>query len=124
MKNKAKKSLFVRTPAWALSLMAFFATLGLFMLLDIIPMPGFISTEFGGAIIYAVFLTIACFLICRAHPNSVWYTPIICNALLIFLAVMDPDIWARIVMISIIAVSVGGAIVGARIGRSRINQAK
>lgn len=124
MKNKAKKSRLVEIPAWALSLMTFFATIGLFVLLDYIPLPGSISTEIGGVIIYVVFLTVACFLICRIHPKSVWYTPLICNALVIFLVIMDPDIWARIIMISIIVLSVAGAIVGAKIGRRRINQAK
>ncbi|MCM8568602.1 hypothetical protein NE848_04380 [Gramella jeungdoensis] len=25
-------------------------------------------------------VAIMCFLICRAHPESLWYTPVICNA--------------------------------------------
>jgi CDP-diglyceride synthetase len=124
MKNKAKKSRLVEISAWALSLMTFLATIGLWVLLDYIPFPGYISTEIGGVIIYVVFLTVACFLICRTHPKSVWYTPLICNALVIFLVIMDPDIWARIIMIGMIVLSVAGAIVGARIGRSRINQGK
>lgn len=124
MKNKAKKSRLFEISAWAWSLMTFLATIGLWVLLDYIPFPGYISTEIGGVIIYVVFLTVACFLICRTHPKSVWYTPLICNALVIFLVIMDPDIWARIIMIGMIVLSVAGAIVGARIGRSRINQGK
>lgn len=124
MKNKAKKSRLFEISAWAWSLMTFLATIGLWVLLDYIPFPGYISTEIGGVIIYVVFLTVACFLICRTHPKSVWYTPLICNALVIFIVIMDPDIWARIIMIGMIVLSVAGAIVGARIGRSRINQGK
>jgi len=124
MKNKAKTSRMVKIPAWALSLMTFFATIGLFVLVDYIPFPGSISTEIGAVIIYVVFLTVACFFICKTHPKSIWYTPLICNALVIFLVILDRDIWVRIILISMIVLSVAGAIVGAKIGRGKINQAE
>jgi hypothetical protein len=122
MRKNTKKSRLAGIPAWVLSLMTFLATIGLWVLLDYFPFPGFISTEIGGVIIYVVIVTVACFLISRAHPKSVWYTSLICNALIIFLVIIDPDIWAKIILISMIILSVAGAIVGARIGQGRIDE--
>jgi hypothetical protein len=29
-------------------------------------------------------VAIMCFLICRAHPSSIWYSPIICNVITLY----------------------------------------
>lgn len=129
MVKTVKKSRLAGVPAWALACLTFVATIGIFELLEHIPIPDSLKSIDAVdieliivVIIYAIFLSIACFLICKTYPKSVWYTPLICNALIIFIVIMDQEYW--IFMISIIALSVIGAIVGARIGRSRINQAK
>ena len=82
-----------------------------------------------------IFVTIACFFICRTHPKSVWYTPLICNTvgiiglianLTLTIALLDYGTTSSewIILVSGFVLSVTGAIVGARIGRRRINQAK
>ena len=129
MEEKVKKSRLSGIPAWALSLMTFFATIGLFELLEHIPIPDSIKSidsfdiEFIiVAIIYSILLTIACFIICKTHPKSIWYTPLICNAFFIFIVIMDPEIW--IFTVSIFTLSVIAAFFGARIGRLKTNHAK
>ena len=128
MEEKVKKSRLAGIPAWALSLLTFFATIGIFELLEHIPIPDSLESIDAVdieliivAIIYAIFLAVACFLICKTHPKSVWYTPLICNVLFIFIVIMDQEFW--IFTVSIFALSVIAAFVGARIGR-RINQVK
>ena len=34
-----------------------------------------------GYFLTGIFVAMMCFKICKAHPKSVWYTPLVCNAL-------------------------------------------
>ena len=123
MDKKAKKSRLAGIPAWALSLMTFFMSVGLFGL----PLPESIENILG-LIIYVIFLPAACFIICKTHPKSIWYTPFICNAFIIFLLISvsssNPELTFLIFLSACIVLSVIGAFVGARIGRRKINQGK
>lgn len=104
--------------------MTFFVSVGLFEL----PLPESIDTNIFGLIIYVIFLPPACFIICKTHPKSIWYTPFICNAFIIFLLISvsysNPDLTFLILLSGCIVLSVIGAFVGARIGRRLINQGK
>ena len=104
--------------------MVFFASVGLFAL----PSPGFIDANIFGLIIYVIILPAACFIICKTHPKSIWYSPFICNAFIIFslisVSYSNPDLTLLIFLSGSIVLSVIGAIVGARIGRRPINQGK
>ena len=79
------------------------------------------------AILFAIFNTVACFLICRAHPDSVWFTPIICSSHILSSYFFAWPFWTRLLWIWIILGSgvvlmVIGSIVGARIGRRLFKQ--
>ena len=129
MRNKTIKSGLAGIPAWALSIMTLFA---LFILLFILedPKSSSLSTfQIIGYTICVILITTACFIICRTHPKSIWYTPIICNAVGIMAIIMyvftdltplsELIFWGSSCILSVI-----GAIVGARVGRSIINQVK
>ena len=122
MKKETKKSRLAGIPAWAVSLMVFFASIGIFAL----PSPESIDGNLIGLIVYVIFLPAACFIICKTHPKSIWYTPLICNAFIIFsfISVLNSnqDLIFSIFLSGCIALSVIGAIIGARIGRRLINQ--
>ena len=123
MKKKVKKSRLAEIPAYALSLMAFFVSVGLFAL----PFPESVDENFFGLIIYILFLPSACFIICRTHPDSMWYTPLICNTFIIFLlynivSSSNPEIMFLILLGSCLLLSVIGAYLGARIGRHKIDK--
>ena len=124
MNKKTKKSRLAGIPAWALSLMTFFVSVGLFEL----PSPEFIDTNIFGLIIYVILVPAACFIICKTHPKSIWYTPAICNGFIIFLLISvsysNPVLTFLIFLSACIVLSVIGAIVGARIGRHLIHQGK
>ncbi len=126
MDKKAKKSRLAGIPAWALSLITFFASFLLFALE--LPLPESIDPNIFGLIIYVIFLTAACFIICKTHPKSIWYTPFICNAFIIFLLISilysTQELSFLILLSACIVLSVLGAFVGARIGRRKINQVK
>ncbi len=124
MKKKVKNSRLAGVPAWALSLIAFFVPIGVFALFEHSQLPAPIDTDLVFIIGYVIFITAACFCICRTHPKSVWYTPVICNGLLIIFAIDTTDPTELIIMGCIFLLSVTGAIVGAKIRRRRINQAK
>ena len=124
MEKKAKKSRLAGIPAWALSLMTFFVSVGIFAL----PSPESIDANVFGLVLYIIFLPAACFIICKTHPRSIWYTPLICNAFIIFsligVASSNPDLTLLILLIACIVLSVIGAFVGASIGQRIINQGK
>jgi len=124
MKKETKKSRLAGIPAWALSLMVFFASVGIFAL----PSPESIDANIFGIIIYVIFLPAACFIICKTHPKSIWYSPFICNAFIIFslisVSYSNPDLTLLIFLSACIVLSVIGALVGARIGLRLINQGK
>lgn len=124
MKKETKKSRIAGIPAWGLSLMVFFASVGLFAL----PSPKSIDANIFGLIIYVIFIPAACFIICKTHPKSIWYTPLICNAFIIFslisVSFSNPHLTLLIFLSGCVVLSVIGAIVGARIGRRLINQEK
>ena len=128
MEKKAKKSRLAGIPAWALSLITFFVSLGLFGLRLPESIEEHIDINILGFIIYIILLPAACFIICKAHPKSIWYTPFICNTWiiisLILVAKSNPELSFIILLSACIVLSVIGAIVGAKIGRCKINQAK
>ena len=129
MGKKSKKSRLAEIPAGALSLVPLFGSPFLIIALagigDLIMFSGS-SAEIILLSFYPILIAVACFFICRTHPKSVWYTPVICNALSIIPAILDPNFWTTSLwwMHGSFVLSVIGAIVGAIIGRRIINQAK
>jgi hypothetical protein len=144
MEKKAKKSLLAGIPAWALSLITSFVSPFLLVVMGGIGsliMPNGTSSETIEIMLlsfYPIIIAVACFFICKTHPKSVWYTPIICNAYLIIPAILDSNFWTisfwtksywtgtpKIWMFHCAFIlSVIGAMIGAMITKRVINQAK
>ena len=134
MGEKAKKTRLAGIPAWAWSVMTLFVLIILLVILEDPKNDGYFSTiQIIGYAFCGIFITAACFFICRKYPKSVWYTPVICNAVGILglianitLTIAVPDYGTPsseiILWVGIIVLSVIGAIVGARIGRSIAKQ--
>jgi hypothetical protein len=80
MPGTNKKSRLSGIPAWALSLITLVILFLILMIVDDIESSSLGDADMIGWIIYVIFLTLACYLICSIHPKSVWYTPLICNA--------------------------------------------
>ena len=128
MEKKAKESRLAGIPAWALSLLIFFASIGLFGLRLPESIEGSINTSILLFIIYVIFLPAACFIICKTHPKSIWYTPLICNVFVIFslitVSFSNPELTFLILLSACIVLSVIGAFIGAKIGRRKTNKAE
>ena len=131
MEKKVKKSRLAGVPAWALSLMTFFSSIGIFELFELLPsipdsQNGFDLELIIVVLVYAVFLTTACFFICKTYPRSVWYTPFICNGFILFILISsgfsNPEWPVMILLSACIVLSVIGTFVGAKIGQRKINQ--
>ena len=126
---KTKKSRLSGIPAWAWSLMSLFVLIILLLPFEDPKNDGHYSTiQIIGFAIYAIWITAACFFICRRYPKSVWSTSAICNAVSIMGIIMyifTP--WAplseTIIWVGILVLSIIGAIVGARIERRRMENA-
>lgn len=118
-----KRSRFAEIPAWALSLMTLFSLIILGFLLQLFQLFKYNAIEIGFYIFFVLFIPVACFFICRIHPKSVWYTPVICNTVGIILIISylyaNPDQSMLILLGSVLVLSGIGAIVGARIGRRK-----
>jgi len=124
-KKKVKKSRLAEIPAWALSLIALFVSFGIFAL----PESESFESNILGLIFYILFLPAACFIICKTHPKSIWYTPFISNAFILFLLISlsstsNPELVYVILLGSCLFLSVIGAFWGARTGRKKMNTAE
>jgi len=137
MKEKIKKSLLARIPAWLLSLIILFVTMVLEFILNDPRSTSLSTIQILGWIFIIILVTVACYIICKLHPKSVWYTPLICNGIGIFglfvniflaigftLAGQDYGLplieW--IFIVSSVVLSVAGAIAGANRGQQKIQQ--
>jgi len=130
MKKKTKKSYVAGIPAWGLSLITLIVSFFLlFILASLLGSFKIISenlSELIAYMFYDILIAIACFIICRTHPKSVWYTPLICSFPCIIAAFAEPNFWVSplgIVLGSGFVLSVMGAIIGASIGRRLVNRA-
>jgi hypothetical protein len=128
MKKKVTRPPLAGIPAWALSLLTLFASIGFIIILQIFHLLDYSAIEIVAVILYAVFIIVACYFICRTHPKSIWYTPVICNAGGILVAILypytNPEPSILIFMGSVFILAVIGAFVGARKGRRLIDQSK
>ena len=128
MEAKERKSFLSGIPSWALSIMT--AAFSLIFLFAIgYPLQTHYGENIGGWITYistGIVITVACFFICRKYPNSVWYTPIICNAVGIIAAIIEPNFWGTSMWIPYLigwVFSLLGAFSGAWIGRQAATKA-
>ena len=71
-------------------------------------------------ILYGVINAICCFFIVKQNPKSIWYVPLIINAILIFSAFAERNFWRTSMWIFVCSgwiLCVIASIVGARIGK-------
>jgi hypothetical protein len=129
MEAKPKKSFLSGIPAWALSLLTLlFTTIFMFVIaypLQKFKMNGEDVGDWITYIITGILIGIALFFICRKFPSSIWYSPIICNAVGIILAIEEPHFWGDSLAKAILIewfISLTGALIGRWIGITRANE--
>jgi hypothetical protein len=133
MNTRKIRSFLSGIPSWGLAGLTFVASIILFFGLGDLGGSMKIDDEIGEPIlyiIYGLFIAVCCFFIIRQNPKSIWYVPIICNALGILAAVTGPhfretSMWIFICsgwMLSIIA-SIIGFIIGRKSAVVGVNAA-
>ena len=71
-------------------------------------------------IIYGLFIAVCCFFIVRQNPKSIWYVPLICNAVGIIAAIIEPTFWVTSLWMLICGgwvLSIIASIIGNRFGK-------
>jgi len=118
---ETKKSFLYNMPGWVLSIITVVISI-IFIFSIGYPLAGQYGENIGGWITYlsgGILISVACFFICRTYPKSVWYTPIICNAIGILAAIIEPQFWVSSMWMPYSMgwlLSVFGALGGAWIG--------
>ena len=139
MEKKETKSQLARVPAWGLSIITLFVSVIPLIIVNDPKSTSLDTIQIIGWIFNIFLVTVACFFICKAHPKSVWYTPVICNGVTIIGLIANIILTIAftivgqgyktseaewIIIICSIILSVIGAIAGAKIGRQRVEQEK
>jgi ABC-type transport system involved in cytochrome c biogenesis permease component len=124
MKTKNNKSFLSDVPSWMLSVLTVFgATIVLFCLGEGVGQFIKINEDIGGGIAYIIFdvmIALGCFFIVKLNPKSIWYVPLICNAVGIIAAIVEPTFWKTSLWMLICGgwvVSIIASFIGALVGR-------
>jgi len=124
METKRKMSGLSGVPSWILSILwVIVSTLVLFGLGEGVGNIFKINEDIAGAIPYIIFdvlIAVGCFYIIKWNPQSIWYVPLICNAIGIIAAFIEPTFWRTelwMLYCGGCALSLVASIMGARIGR-------
>jgi hypothetical protein len=121
--NAKEKKRLLGLPSWGLSLIVAITTLifTIFLahLLGSIFKGNENITQGIAYVTWALLIAIACFVICKNNPKSIWYVPILCNICGIISAIVEPNFWTTELWIFICGgwiLSAIGAISGATVG--------
>jgi hypothetical protein len=125
--GEKKMSLLSDVPTWALAILIFIGVNIVYYVSDALLTPhsqtGIISNILNDILIAA-----GCFFLVRRNPKSIWYVPLMFNALLIISSIVEPNFWKTLMWISIcggwvlsIIASIIGAIIGRRAADSNAN---
>ena len=100
MKANKKRSFLSGIPTWGLAAIALVApiifTVILFILGDLIVGSEKMDEDIADSILYILldlFIAVCCFFIVRQEPKTIWYVPILCNAIGIYAAIDEPNFW-------------------------------
>ncbi len=97
MKKKKRNNIFRGVPVWLQAfLLALVALLLLFVVAAVLGMFPVLTDNYAeqaGYVLHAVFIAAGCFYICRRHPKSVWYVPLLANVFVFLSALIEPAFW-------------------------------
>jgi hypothetical protein len=100
MKTNNKKSFLSGIPPWGLAGIALVVpilfTVIIFILGDLLKMNERFNEDIADSIFYVIldlFIAACCFFIVRQNPKTIWYVPVLCNAVGIWSAIDEPNFW-------------------------------
>ena len=92
METIQKKTIFAKAPSWLLAVLVFIIAAIVLTITDSIWTPR-TETGLNSHLINDLIIAFGCFFIVRLNPKSIWYVPIICNALLLLSSFAEPNFW-------------------------------
>jgi len=129
METKGNRSFLYGLPSWVQSILwVIISTLVLFGLGEGVGNILKINEDIAGAIPYIIFdilIAVGCFYIVKWNPKSIWYVPLICNAIGIIAAIVEPTFWQTSLWMLICGgwvVSLLASYIGAKDGRRAANR--
>jgi hypothetical protein len=124
MKTKGKRSFLYDLPSWAQAILwVIISTIVLFGIGEGVGNILKINKDVAGAVPYILFdvlIAVGCFYMVKWNPKSILYIPLICNAVGILAAIIEPTFWHTSLWMLICGgwvLSIIASIVGARVGR-------
>jgi hypothetical protein len=92
MKTDGQHSFLMNIPSWVL---AVFLLIGAIIILFVVgeSTQRFERVGYIAYILYDLVLAIGCYFIIKANPKSIWYVLLICNAMSIIAAFVEPTFW-------------------------------
>jgi hypothetical protein len=126
MNTNKKKSFLSGIPSWGLAGIALVAPVLFTVLLLFLGDLFRINEETGDPffyILFDLFIAACCFFVVRQDPRSIWYVPVICNAVGIFSAIVEPNFWISSLWMFICGgwvLSVIASVIGYFIGRRSV----
>lgn len=128
MEEKVKNTALARIPVWTLLTIVFVASIASAIIFEHITILSYSTLGIMSSIFYLIIIPLACYLICRKHPKSLWHTPFVCNPVAVLGTIFHPLAWTTLseylFWVGSLVLSVIAAVLGARIGRLKTNQAK
>lgn len=123
MEAKQKKTIFEKAPSGLLALLNLILAAIVFVITDSIWTPR-VGTGLKSHLTNDLMIALGCFFIVRLNPKSIWYVPIISNALLILSSFVEPNFWKSSMLIPICggwAFSILVSVLAAQIGKPKQN---
>jgi hypothetical protein len=120
METRQKKTIFVNAPSWLLDVLILIIAGIVLVITDSIWTPHS-GTGLKSYIINDIIIAGGCFFIVKSNPKSVWYVPLICNALLIVPSFVEPNFWNnwKVLICASVAFSIVVSIIAAQLAKSR-----
>ena len=122
METRQKKTIFAKAPSWLLAVLIFILSYIVLFITDSIWTPH-TGTGLKSYLISDVIIACGCFFIVKSNPKSIWYVPLICNAVLILPSFIEPNFWNhwKVMICVSLAFSIVVSIVAAQLAKSKQN---
>ena len=122
METIQKKTIFAKAPSWLLAVLILILAGIVLVITDSIWTPH-TGTGLKSYLISDVIIACGCFFIVKSNPKSIWYVPLICNALLIFPSFIEPNFWSnwKVMICASLAFSIVVSIIATQLAKSKQN---
>ena len=118
METKQKKTILAKAPSWLLAVLILIIAGIALVITDSIWTPH-TGTGLKSYLINDVIIASGCFFIVKSNPKSIWYVPLICNAIIILPSFIEPHFWNswKVMICASLAFSIVVSILAAQLSK-------